>query len=138
LALLNGGLKKMKWISKFVGSPFSGYAFIALIVAAAGAGFWFWQELKSFGALEAQAQAQQATIDQQLASLETLRVESVKRQKVNLELTGQLSIMRQSFGVARQRIQNAENNADKVLLECMDMHIADGMQFGPSADNSDS
>jgi hypothetical protein len=138
LALLSGGLKKMKWISKFVGSPFSGYALIALVVAAAGAGFWFWQELKSFGALEAQAQAQQATIDQQLASLETLRVEADKRQKVNLELTGQLSIMRQSFSVARQRIQNAENNADKVLLECMDMHIADGMQFGPSSDNSDS
>jgi hypothetical protein len=138
LALLSGGLKKMKWISKFVGSPFSGYALIAVVVAAAGAGYWFWTELKSFGALEAQAQAQQATIDQQLANLKTLRVESEKRQKVNLELTGQLSIMRQSFSVARQRIQNAENNADKALLECMDMHIADGMQFGPSDSDSDS
>jgi hypothetical protein len=138
LALLSGGLKKMKWISKFIGSHFSSYAFIAVVVAAAGAGFWFWQELKSFGALEAREQAQQATIDQQLASLETLQVESDKRQKVNLELTGQLSIMRQSFGVARQRIQNAENNADKALLECMDMHIADGMQFGPSDSDSGS
>jgi hypothetical protein len=128
----------MKWISKFIGSHFSSYAFIAVLFSVAGAGYWFWTELKSFGALEAQAEAQQATIDQQLANLETLRVESDKRQKVNLELTGQLSIMRQSFGVARQRIQNAENNADKVLLECMDMHIADGMQFGPSTNNSDS
>jgi hypothetical protein len=128
----------IKLISRFAGSPFSGYALIAVVVAAAGAGFWFWQELKSFGALEAQAVAQQATIDQQLASLETLRVVAEKRQKVNLELTGQLNIMRQSFGVARQRIQNAENNADKALLECMDMHIADGMQFGPSDSDSGS
>jgi hypothetical protein len=138
LALLSGGLKKMKLISKFIGSHFSRYAFIAVVVAAAGAGYWFWTELKSFGALEAREQAQQATIDQQLASLETLRVESDKRQKVNLELTDQLSIMRQSFSVARQRIQNAENNADQALLECMDMHIADGMRFGPSAGDSDS
>jgi len=121
-------------LTKFVASKVSGYALIALVVAAAGAGYWFWSELKEFGSLEAKAEQQQVTIEQQEADLETLRVQAKKRDDVNSKLAGQMNSMRQSFGAARQRIDNAEDNADKALRDCMDMHIASGMRFGTSAE----
>jgi len=128
----------MGMIAKFVSSKFSGYALIAILFAAAGAGYWFWTELKEFGSLEAQSQAQAETIQHQANTLTVMKSESEKRQKINAALTKQMNVIKRTFGAAKRRIENAEANADKALRECMAMHIADGMQFNkPGQDASD-
>ena len=128
----------MGMIAKFVSSKVSGYALIALLIAAAGAGYWFWSELKEFGSLEAISQAQAQTIRHQANTLAVIQAESEKRQKINTALTKQMSVIKRTFGAAKRRIQNAEANADKALKQCMAMHLADGMQFGPSSEDADS
>lgn len=125
----------LKLIQRFASSPFSGYALIALVVAGAGAGYWFWSELKEFGSLEAKNQSQEQTIQDQALQLATLNEQLQKKQQVNTQLTNQMAVIRRSFGEARQRIQDAEANADKALKQCMDMHIARGMSIGPSRED---
>lgn len=125
-------------VSKFVASKFSGYLLIAFLVAAAGAGYWFWTEIKEFGSLEAKAESQASTIEDQALQLATLNEQLKKKQQVNTQLAEQMAVIRQSFGAARQRIANAEANADKALRECMGMHISGGMRFGPNEDSDDN
>ena len=124
-------------ISKFASSKFSGYALIALLIAAAGAGYWFWSELKEFGGLEEKSAAQAETIAVQQKQLSVINEQLQKKQLANVKLTNQMAQIKRTFGAVQNRIREAEANADQALRECMDMHIADGMRFGPSRENAD-
>ena len=122
-------------LTKFLTSKGSGWLSIISTLAMIGGGVWFWYELKEFGSLEADNTSQAEIIESQALQLATLNEQLQKKQQVNAQLTNQMAVIRRSFGEARQRILNAEANADKALKQCMDMHIADGMQFGPSQDS---
>lgn len=124
-------------VSKFVASKFSGYLLIAFLVAAAGAGYWFWTELKEFGGLEERAVTLEQNLAENQEELEKLKEQLQKKQQVNTQLAEQMAVIKRSFGAARQRIADAEANADKALRECMDMHIADGMCIGQECEDSD-
>lgn len=128
----------MGLISKFVSSKFSGYALIALLIAAAGAGYWFWSELKEFGSLEEKAESQAETIAVQQKQLSVINEQLADKQRINTKLVTQMSQIKRTFGAVENRIREAEANAEKALRECMDMHIADGMRFGPSREDADS
>jgi hypothetical protein len=75
---------------------------------------------------------------QLVANIETLNEESATHRIANSQLTRQVNFMRQSFGAAKQMIQNAQNEADLVLRQCLEMHIADGSSKSPSVENPDS
>jgi len=120
-------------IRKFAATPFSGYLAIGLLVAAAGAGYWFWSELKEFGGLEQRAEAQEETIAIQNARLEQLARLNDERQAALSEQVTLTQRLERNERMYRLAIQEARKNASKALKECMDMHIADGMSFGPSA-----
>lgn len=121
----------MAIVSKFLASK---WVTVALILALAGGTFYVYRQGKLLGSAGERVERYESTIEQQAAQLETLRVEAERRQQVNQELASQMVTIKQSFGAVRRRIQNAEAEADKALKECLDMHIADGMQFGPSSD----
>lgn len=124
-------------LTKFVSSKFSGYALIALIVAGAGAAYWFWSELKEFGSLEEKSQQQAVKIESQALQLAKLGEQLQKKQQVNTELSNKMAGIKRSFGADRQRIKNAEANADKDLLECMDMPVPNRMCVGEQCQYAD-
>lgn len=124
-------------LRKFVASPFSGYLAIALLLAAAGAAYWFWTELKEFGSLEQRAQQQAVQIETQAQQLATLQALSTKKDEA---LAAEVADKKKLLVVAhtmKGMIHDARAKANKALKECMDMHVADGMQFGPSSSDAD-
>lgn len=58
------------------------------------------------------------------AEAETLSAELEKHQRANRQLVQQASVMQHSFALAKQMIQDAQNLADQIMIECMEMHIA--------------
>lgn len=124
-------------IKRFAASPFSGYLLIALLVAGGGACYWFWTELKTFGGLEERAIAQEETIAIQAAKLDQLVALNDKRQAALTEHSKRSNQLEQQARLYRLEIQEARRNADKATKDCMSMHLADGLQFGPSRQDGD-
>lgn len=131
-------LNPLKMISKFAASPFSGYALIALVVAAAGAGYWFWSELKEFGSLEVRAEEQAKVIAQKNEELSIIRANIEAKDKAIARQTDRAQILNQQAGLLRQKLKEASDAATKALKSCLDMRIADGMRFGPSRESGES
>lgn len=125
----------LKMISKFAASPFSGYALIALLIAAAGAGYWFWSELKEFGSLQAQSQAQAETIKEQKNTLAVLASESKAKDAALTKQNKQTQILMRNARLQQLAVMEAKKYADKALKQCLDMRIARGMRFGESRKN---
>lgn len=121
----------LKAIHNFASKPFSGYLAIGLLVAAAGAGYWFWTELKEFGGLEQRAEAQEETIAIQNARLEQLARLNNERQAALSEQIRRTQKLERDAKAYRFAITEARKNADKVTRECMALHLADSLQFGP-------
>ena len=124
-------------LKKFVASPFSGYLAIALLLACAGAAYWFWTELKEFGGLEQRAVAQEQAIANQAHELATMRgIIERKDAALAAEVEDKAKLLAVAHTM-KGMIHDARAVASKALKECMDMHVADGMRFGPSRDNTD-
>lgn len=128
----------MKMISRFAASPFSGYAFIVLLIAGAGAGYWFWSELKEFGSLTEKSEQQSVKIKQQQIILDRIQSEVAAKDAVIEKQTEYTKQLRKNARLQQLAVQEAIKNADKVTRECMSLHLADSLQFGPTSKNSDS
>lgn len=125
-------------IKRFLASPFSGYLSIALLLAMAGASYWFWTELKEFGGLEQRAQAQEQAIANQAYELETMRkILDSKDEALAAEAADKEKLLVVAHTM-KGMIHDARAKASKAITECLDMHVSDGMRFGPSSDNADS
>lgn len=127
----------LKLIQRFAATPFSGYLAIALIMAAGGAAYWFWSELKEFGGLEQRAEAQEETIAIQNARLQELAKLNDERQAVLAEHQSRVQRLERNEKAYRFAIQEARKNVDKVTRECMSLHLADSLQFGPERKDGD-
>lgn len=125
----------MSLISKFIGSKVSGYLLIGMLVALAGAGYWFWSELKEFGSLEAKADSQADTIQQQRQTLEALAQDIAAKDEALAVQEKRTNQLRNNARLQQLAVQEAIKHANKALTECMAMHIASGMSFGPSREN---
>lgn len=123
-----------KLIQRFAASPFSGYALIGILIALAAGGYWFWTELKEFGGLEQRAEAQAETIAIQQGRLQALTELADRRQAALTEQISVIQKLERNENMYRIAIQEAKRNASKALKQCLDMRIADGMRYGPSAD----
>jgi uncharacterized protein HemX len=128
----------LKLIQRFAATPFSGYLAIALLVAAGGAAYWFWTELKEFGGLEQRAVAQEETIANQNARLEQLSKISEQRQQALTEQQRRTQQLERNERAYRFAIQEARKNVDKVTSECMALHLDDSLQFGPQREDGNS
>lgn len=128
----------MGFLTKFVSSKFSGYALIALVVAGAGAGYWFWSELKEFGSLEVMAEHQAATIAEQQATLEQLNASIIAKDEALTEQEERTKKLLNNARLQQLAVQEAVKHANKVTRECMALHLADSLQFGPTGEDRDS
>lgn len=125
-------------IKRFLASPFSGYLSIALLLAIAGASYWFWTELKEFGGLEQRAQAQEQALADQEYELATMKkIIASKDEALAAEVADKEKLLVVAHTM-KGMIHDARAKASKALTECLDMHVADGMRFGPSSDNANS
>lgn len=125
-------------LKKFVASPFSGYLAIALLLASAGAAYWFWTQAEELGSLEQRAQQQAVQIETQAQQLATLQALSARKDEA---LRAEAADKEKLLVVAhtmKGMIHDARAKANDALKECMDMHVAGGMQFGPSSADKDS
>lgn len=121
-------------IGKFVSSKVSGYLLIGILVALAGAGYWFWSELKEFGSLTEKAEQQAETIEQQRATLERIAADTKAKDEALDRQSDRLKSLERATRLQQLAVMEAKKYADKALKECLAMRIADGMQFGPSAE----
>lgn len=128
----------LKLIKRFAATPFSGYLSIGLIIAAAGAGYWFWTELKEFGGLEQEAANQAAKIAEQKQEIDTLTALSVAKGEALTRQANRTAQLEYNARVQQLAVEEAIKHADKVTRECMSLHLADGLQFGPSREDEDS
>lgn len=127
----------LKLIQRFAATPFSGYLAIALLLAAGGAAYWFWTELKEFGGLEQRAEAQEETIAIQNARLQELARLNDERQAALTEYQSRMQRLERNEKAYRFAIQEARKNVDKVTRECMSLHLADSLQFGSERKDGD-
>lgn len=126
----------MSFLTKFVSSKVSGYALIALLIAGAGAAYWFWSELKEFGSLTEKAEQQAVTIEEQRATLQRVSAEMAAKDKALQTQQARTKQLRNNARLQQLAVQEAIKNADKVTRECMSLHLADSLQFGPTKDGS--
>lgn len=121
-----------KAISKFVGSKVSGYLLIGILVALAGAGYWFWSELKEFGGLTEKAAQQADTIEEQEQRLATLaRDIAAKEAVLDYQLT-RTTKLRQQAEVTRQELKEARDEAPQDYIDARDTVVPERLRFGPS------
>lgn len=125
----------MGFLTKFAASKVSGYLLIALLVAAAGAGFWFWAELKEFGSLHERAKQQELTIQQQADALERIQEQMLAKDRALAGQQERTQILARQAEVTRQQLQEARNAASQDYLDCRDHVVPDSLRFGPSRQN---
>jgi hypothetical protein len=106
----------LKVISKFASSPFSGYAFIVLALAAGGAAYWFWTELKEFGSLETVAEQQEQKIKELNQKAEYEKGRADMRFLINSELSKTVASINEKY-------RNVGVNFAKELLDAPQEYI---------------
>lgn len=124
----------MKLISKFAASPFSGYALIALVIAAAGAGYWFWTELKEFGSLSEKAAQQELKIDELEKRANYLQGQADKRVEINSQLVKTVAQIESQYRDLGISFSQELNDAPEEYLNCRNMLVPDGLRH-PDAKN---
>ena len=119
----------MGMISKFVSSKFSGYALIFLLIAAAGAGYWFWTELKEFGSLTEKAEQQ----ERQIKSLESEalyhQARADERHEIGSRLSETISGIESKYRNLSINFAEELRNAPQDYINCRNMLVPDGLRY---------
>lgn len=116
-------------IRKFAASPFSGYMLIGLLVAAAGAGYWFWSELKEFGSLEEKAQQQAREISNLENQVTYLDAQNDLKQQIGSLLSKTEQRIDRRYESMRLDMQEALKNASQEYLDCRAMVVPERLRY---------
>jgi septal ring factor EnvC (AmiA/AmiB activator) len=122
----------MKWIGNFAASKVSGYALIALLLAAGGAAIWFWSEIKEFGSLSEKAEQQASTIEAQKQELANLQAKIAAKEAVLASQLKRTTALRQKAEATRQEIREALNDAPQSYIDARNIVVPERLRFGPS------
>lgn len=116
-------------LTKFVSSKFSGYALIFLLIAAAGAGYWFWTELKEFGSLTEKAEQQ----ERQIKSLESEalyhQARADERHEIGSRLSETISDIESKYRNLSINFAEELRNAPQDYINCRNMLVPDGLRY---------
>ena len=127
----------MGLISKFVSSKFSGYALIALLIAAAGAGYWFWGELKEFGGLEEKSAAQAREISSLENQVSYLDGQNDLKQEIGSLLSKTTQQIDRRYESMRLDMQEALKDASQEYLDCRAMVVPERLRYPDRNANSE-
>lgn len=122
----------------FLTSKFSGYLSIILLVSVIGGGWYMYQRGVTFGELMVASEEQAATIEEQKQALARVSAENKAKDAALQTQEARTKQLRNNARLQQLAVQEAMKNADKAVKQCLNMHIADGMCFGPGCkDGSD-
>lgn len=124
-------------VSKFVASKFSGYLLIAFLVAAAGAGYWFWTELKEYGSLTEKAANLEEDLSEKKAELQYLNDSIQRKQKTLTAQQKRTDELSRNARQLQQQIEEARNEAPQEYLICRDVIVPERLRFGESREDSE-
>lgn len=122
----------MAIVSKFLASK---WVTVALILALAGGTYYVYSQGKMLGGATEKLEAYEVTIDRLGAANDRLAKEIQSKQDALTSQEQRVAQLRRNARLQQLAVQEARKNADKALKECLDMHIAHGMRFGPSREN---
>lgn len=124
----------MGFVSKFLASKWVTVAL--LFVVAAGAG-WFYYQGKALGDAQGKVSQYKTTIQNQAKALDSLKSSIELKDRIVTNQAKVISGAKRYAAQVEQRVRNAEAKANRAVKECLSMHLADGLQFGPSRDAGD-
>lgn len=124
-------------MGKFLSSKFSGYLAIALFLAMVGGAYYIYSQGKMLGGAKEKLEAYEVTIAQQEAANLRLIEESNAKQAALSDQTKRIAALRRNAHLQQLAVMEARKHANKVTRECMALHLADGLQFGPSRKSAD-
>lgn len=125
----------MAIISKFLASK---WVTVALILALAGGAYYVYSQGKMLGGAKEKLEAYEVTIAQQEAANKRLIEENTAKDEALTSQTKSIQRLRSATRMQQLAVMEAKKHADKVTRECMALHLADGLQFGPSRQDGDS
>lgn len=125
----------MAIVSKFLASK---WVTVALILALAGGAYYVYSQGKMLGGATEKLEAYEVTIDQLGAANDRLAKEIQSKQDALTSQANRVAQLRKNARLQQLAVQEAMKNADKVTRECMALHLADSLQFGPEANDASS
>ena len=119
----------MGLISKFLASK---WVTVALMVALAGGAYYVYRQGKIVGTAQEKIEAYEVTIAQQEAANKRLIAEADAKDQALTKQQGRIKLLNRTTRLQQLAVMEAKKHADKVTRECMALHLADSLQFGPS------
>lgn len=125
----------MAIISKFLASK---WVTVALIAALAGGAYYIYSQGKMLGGAKEKLEAYEVTIQQQEAANQRLIAENTAKDDALTKQSASVQRLKRATRMQQLAVMEAKKHADKVTRECMALHLADSLQFGPSREDRDS
>lgn len=125
----------MAIISRFLASK---WVTVALLAALAGTAYYIYAQGRMLGGAKERIDAYEATIQQQQAATDLLIAESKLKDKALGEQAASVQALNRATRLQQLAVIEARKHADKITRDCMALHLADGLQFGPSRQDASS
>jgi len=93
------------------------------------------QGVRLGSASEAIAQYE-ATVSEQRDAIDRMLAEGERRQQIMQTQSARIAQLQKNARLQELAVREALKHADKATKDCMSLHLADGLQFGPSADDA--
>lgn len=119
----------MAIVSKFLASK---WVTVALILALAGGAYYVYSQGKMLGGAKEKLEAYEVTIAQQEAANKRLISENTAKNEALTRQNESVQRLKRATRMQQLAVMEAKKHADKVTRECMALHLADSLQFGPS------
>ena len=120
-------------ISKFLASRWVTVALMAALVAVVT--YAYHQGVRLGSASEAIAQYE-ATVSEQRDAIDRMLAEGERRQQIMQTQSARIAQLQKNARLQELAVREALKHADKATKDCMSLHLADSLQFGPSSEDT--